>query len=331
VVEREPEVARAVAAILGRAGHRVATAARAEDALGNDDCDVLVCAVELDGMDGLELLAALRRRGSSSRAVLMTSLPNLEDCRRALRLGAAELLVKPLDPRELLAAVEDAPPAPLPADALPFRRSFGATIEEAELAVRDLVGQLVRWGVGPTARARIATAAVEVLDNAVRHAYPDRDAGGPIELLARCTGREVELDLRDRGVGFDARGEGGRALGDPAQSGLARAAALCEGLRVTSAPGPQDPRGPQGPHGTGTRVELCFTAYRTNFDERGSIDLTELDWLTPGMARRVIDMLRAGDAAEVFQLSPAMAVTVGRLLSRPPRGASAQEALWSPA
>jgi CheY-like chemotaxis protein len=321
VVERETAVREAVAGILRRAGHSVATAARAEEALGLGMPDVVVCAVELEGMDGLALLEALRRRGEGVRAVLMTALPNLDDCRRALRLGAAELLVKPMDPLELVSAVEGGPPlAPLPADGLRFHRALGATIEEAELAARDLVAQLVRWGIGPTARVRLATAAVELLDNAVRHAYPlGPGAAGPIEVEARCDGRQIELAVRDRGIGFEAPPGDSPVLRDPARSGLARAAALAEDLRIATAPG------------AGTAVDACFAVYRSAFDERGAIDLSELDWLTPGMSRRVLEILRAGRAEEAFHLSPAMAVTVGRLLSGARPLESAQEALWSPA
>ena len=323
VVERDTAVATAVSAILRRAGHAVATAARGEEALGLGTPDVIVCAVELDGMDGLELLEALRRRGQVVRAVLMTALPNLADCQRALRLGAAELLVKPMDPLELVSAVEGGSPlAPLPADPLRFQRALGATIEEAELTVRDLVAQLVRWGLGPTARVRVATAAVELLDNAVRHAYPRAlGAGGPgsIEVEARCDGRQVELAVRDRGIGFEARPDDSPALRDPARSGLARAAALAEDLCIETAAG------------AGTAVDARFAVYRSGFDERGAIDLSELDWLTPGMSRRVLEILRTGNAEEAFHLSPAMAVTVGRLLSGPRPAPNAQEALWSPA
>jgi CheY-like chemotaxis protein len=321
VVERDAAVRAAVAGILRRASHSVATATGAQEALGLGTPDVVVCAVELDGMDGLALLEALRRRGQVVRAVLMTALPNLEDCRRALRLGAAELLVKPMDPGELVSAVEGgAPLAPLPADALRFHRALGATIEEAELTVRELVAQLVRWGIGPTPRVRVATAAVELLDNAVRHAYPrEPGPGGPIEVEARCDGRQVELVVRDLGIGFEARPDDSGALGDPARSGLARAAALAESLRIDTSPG------------GGTAARVCFAVYRSGFDERGAIDLSELDWLTPGMSRRVLEILRAGKAEEAFHLSPAMAVTVGRLLSGPRPLESAQEALWSPA
>jgi len=318
VVERELAVAAAVAATLRRRGHAVSAVTRAEEALRLPVPDVIVAALELDGLDGLELLELLRRDGHAVRTVLMTSLPSLRDCRRALRLGAAEFLAKPFDADELVPAVEGSSPlAPLPADPDPlsFRCVFSALVEEAELGVRDLTAQLVRWGLGPTVRARVATAAVEVLDNAVRHAYPLEP--GKLQIEAQCDGREVVVRIRDRGLGFDASGQAAGAPHDPARSGLARACALSEALRIETAPG------------AGTTVELRFAAYRSSFDEHGAIDLSELDWLTPGMSRRVLEILRAEGAEGTFHLSPAMAVTVGRILTGAPAAASAQEALWS--
>ena len=204
-----------------------------------------------------------------------------------------------------MSAVERPILAALPAerDPLRFRRTFGAVIEDAELAVRDLTAQLMQWGLGPTARARIATAAIEALDNVIRHAYPIEP--GTCELLADTDGREVVLQINDRGLGFDSSGLGSGELSDPARSGLARAASLSEKLRVDTLPG------------AGTRLELAFAAYRSTFDEKGAIDLSELDWLTPGMSRRVLEILRDEGSTDAFHLSPAMAVTVGRLLTGP--------------
>lgn len=326
VVEREAAVASAVAASLRRRGHVVATVSTAEAALRLAVPEVIVAAVELDGMDGLQLLETLRLAGEDVRVVLMASLPELDDCRQALRLGAAEFLAKPLDVGELVSAVEGEPPPGARArhrafDPLRFRQTLPAVVEQAELAVRDLTAQLLRWGLGPTARVRIATAAVEVLDNAVRHAYVRPDVPGRVQVEAECDGREVRLCIRDEGLGFDAAalapGDPTGPLRDPIHSGLTRAAALAERLRVHSTVG------------RGTRVELFFSACRSGFDDRGAIDLTELDWLTPGMSRRVLEILRSEPEGDAFNLSPAVAVTVGRLLAGPGAPAGSPATLWS--
>ena len=62
--------------------------------------------------------------------------------------------------------------------------------------------------------------------------------------------------------------------------------------------------------------EEALPGFTTNTALR-AIDLSELDWLTPGMSRRVLEILRDEDSTDAFHLSPAMAVTVGRLLTGP--------------
>ena len=315
VVEDEAAVAAAVAAALRKRGHAVTVAESGEQALALPTADVLVCDVGLSGMSGLDLLESLRSRGALCRTVLTSGMPNLEDCRRAMRLGASELLAKPFRLRELVDAVEAGEPAP----ALPSRQtgrrqrsSISATPAGCEGALRELVAFLVRSGMGPSTRARVATACAELLDNTVRHAYPD--GPGPLTVEAEIDGRELQVRAIDQGVGFDPNAG---KIADPAESGLARAAALAEDLRLETAPG------------RGARVTLGFVVYRVQFDEDDVVDLSELDWLPPELARRVLKTLRSERADDLLNLSPALAVSVGRLLARPTQEQSVQKALWS--
>jgi CheY-like chemotaxis protein len=319
VVENDAPAALAIGAALRDRGHRVEHAVSAEEALALDVPDVIVCDLELgEGMDGLEFLGELRQRGSAVRAVLLSELPTLEDCRRAMRLGAAELLAKPLQLEELAEAVEAGEPAPaLPTanSAWTFRRTVRADIEPTERCVRELAAFLLRSGIGPSVRARVATACAEVLDNAVRHAYPDH--AGPVSLEAELGQRELVVRIRDEGAGFTPVETFAGPRRDPIESGLARANALAEELRIDSAPG------------RGARVELRFVAYRVTFDEDDVVDLSELDWFSPGMARRVLEALDRECTDTLFNLSPALAVSVGRMLTAPTLAQSEQQALWS--
>jgi hypothetical protein len=67
--------------------------------------------------------------------------------------------------------------------------------------------------------------------------------------------------------------------------------------------------------GKGTEVTLRFDARRAELGDEGTIDLTEREWLTPDVSRRVLHALKKYDTADLFQLSPALAVVVGRLLA----------------
>jgi len=315
VVDDEPGIASAVAAALRKRGHLVTVAESGEQALALPPVDALVCDLNLGGMSGLDLLEVVRSRGSVCRTILMAGLPTFEDCRRALRLGACELLPKPFRIAELVEAVEGGEPAP----ALPssesvwrYRSATTATLANVERALRDLVAFLVRNGMGPSTRTRIATACAEILDNAERHAYGDEP--GPLSIEAELDASELTVRVIDQGAGFDTSAEIG--LGTD-QSGLARASALAEDLRIESGPG------------RGTRVTLGFVAYRVQFDEQQVVDLSELDWLPPGLARRVLETLRSGRGDDLLNLSPSLAVSIGRLLAEPTRDQVAQKALWS--
>lgn len=299
VVDGEDLVSGAVASVLARRGHNVATARNAEDALRHATLDVLVTDLALGQRSGLELLEAFHARGQRPHTVFVTGHPALEDCRRALQLGAAEFLTKPFRLEELVRAVENrtttaAHPAGLD-------RTYTSLPSAAEQAARDVAAHALRAGLPPSTRARIASVAAELVDNARRHGYVH--SRGKIRVEAWIEERELVLRVSDQGLGFDAATVVARKLGDAQQSGLARALALSEDLHLDSETG------------SGTRATARFTASRVDFEEDDAIDLSELDFFTPDLARRVLHALKKDETASLYRFSPALAVVVGRLLS----------------
>ncbi len=318
VVDGERTIAVSIASLLTRRGHAVAIAASNEEALEHGAPDVLVADVTQSGLSGIELLAAFRARGAAPRTIFLSGRPTVELCRRALLLGGSEFLTKPFRLDELVRAVEGAAPAaalptPSPSERdgqWRFERTYTSTPLCVERAARDLTVFALRCGIGPAARARVASATSELVDNARRHGYAN--ATGPIHVRAESDGREIRVDVRDEGRGFEPA-----ILADATDDGLARAMSLCEDFEIHSSPG------------EGTSATLHFTVFRVDFDEDQSIDLTELDFLTPDLSRRVMHALRKPDTKDLFQLSPALAVVVGRLLAGPDRRRSVETALWS--
>ncbi|GAM97016.1 two-component response regulator [alpha proteobacterium U9-1i] len=67
--------------------------------------DVLVFDRNLPGLDGLEVLRALRGRGVSTPAMFLTAISGLEERVRGLDSGADDYLAKPFEIEELLARV----------------------------------------------------------------------------------------------------------------------------------------------------------------------------------------------------------------------------------
>ena len=322
VVDDQASITSAIAAALRRRGHRVTTAASASEALAGAVPDVLISDLALAGTSGLDLLAALHERGAHPHTIFVTEEPTLEDCRRALHLGAAEFLTKPFRLGELVSAVEscaveprDVLRAPAVRTGEPFVREYVCSARTPELAANDLAAFALLCGVGPSSRARIASAASEIVDNARRHGYAHRR--GAVRVRAEVEERAFVVRIDDSGRGFDPSRAGADYLRSTLDNGLARAMALSEDIEVDTAPG------------EGTRVTLRFTCSRVEFDEPAGIDLSELDYLTPDVARRVLHTLSRNGSSEAFRLSPALAVVVGRLLSGPDPRVLVQKALWS--
>ncbi len=315
LVEDEASIAAAYEAALHQAGHEVVLAASAEEALLHRGCDVVVTDLGLPGIDGLELLQALRSRGECPRSVVVTGQSDLESCQRALRMGADEFLTKPLSLETLVEAVEQRSPAWTRNQSI-YERTYEATLESAEQAARDLAAHALRNSISPAARARIATTCAELADNVVRHAYPAGD--GKLTVRATIDKRRLELHVSDSGAGFDPLDDALDHMTDCLSGGLARIATLSEEVRIESAPG------------AGTDIFASFDVARAIFDEEDQVDLSELDWLPPQVIREVLTACKENpEGASGFVLSPALAVSLGRLLAGPDPRHVLRTALWS--
>jgi CheY-like chemotaxis protein len=117
VVDDDPDLRRLVEMRLRKGGHRVLTAASAEEALAIVDergaPDVAVLDVAMPGMSGLELLPMLRARdGMEELPAIFLSARILEGDIAAGRALGATYLTKPFVATALLNAVERVCPDP---------------------------------------------------------------------------------------------------------------------------------------------------------------------------------------------------------------------------
>ena len=88
--------------------HFFTGAALALDYLKTHSADVVVTDVKMPDMDGLELLATVSQPGwGSLPVIIVTGLQDSDLKRRALDLGAFDLLTKPVDPEDLLARLRN--------------------------------------------------------------------------------------------------------------------------------------------------------------------------------------------------------------------------------
>lgn len=108
-VDDEPQVRTAVRKTLERVGVDVACFACADDCLACLDsapCDLLITDVKMAGKDGIELLKIARERVPWLRVLVVTGFGDVPMAVKALKLGAADFIEKPLDREVFLRTVQ---------------------------------------------------------------------------------------------------------------------------------------------------------------------------------------------------------------------------------
>ncbi|HYM13791.1 MAG TPA: response regulator, partial [Bryobacterales bacterium] len=109
VVDDEDKLRRVLELQLSTAGFEVEKAASAEAALKLvERADLILTDLKLPGMDGLELLAAIRRQNMQAPVIVMTAFGTIEVAVEAMKAGAADFLLKPFSLDHLMAVVEKA-------------------------------------------------------------------------------------------------------------------------------------------------------------------------------------------------------------------------------
>ena len=111
VVEDEPAIQVLISASLTRAGHLVATAGDAEDALRQVSQalpDLILLDWMLPGMSGIELARRLRadERTRTVPIIMLTARGDEHDKILGLETGADDYITKPFSPRELVARIK---------------------------------------------------------------------------------------------------------------------------------------------------------------------------------------------------------------------------------
>jgi len=97
--------------MLGSAGHQTFEAESGKSALvmlEREAVDLVISDMRMDEMGGIELLAAIREQELGCPLVFITAYATLDSAVEALRLGAADYLVKPFEEKDVLLAVERA-------------------------------------------------------------------------------------------------------------------------------------------------------------------------------------------------------------------------------
>ncbi len=120
VVDDEPKIVRLVQAYLERAGFRVIPAYRGQEALDlfhREEPALIVLDLMLPDRDGMDVAREIRKK-SDVPIIMLTARTEEADRVAGLELGADDYVVKPFNPRELVARVRavlrraEGPPKP---------------------------------------------------------------------------------------------------------------------------------------------------------------------------------------------------------------------------
>jgi serine/threonine protein kinase len=110
LVDDDAAVLKLVSLHISRAGYEVEECVDGVQAVGRaiaDPPDLVICDLNLPGLDGFGVLTALRAQDKTSGipVIFLTSHADHENIRRAMRLGADDFLRKPVDRADLLEAI----------------------------------------------------------------------------------------------------------------------------------------------------------------------------------------------------------------------------------
>ncbi len=111
IVEDDPNLRRILSYHLERQEHVVVQASDGRSALeclSAEPFNLVVTDVRMAGMDGIELLKAIREKDPDLPVVVMTAYGTIQDAVEAMRLGAADYLTKPVERETLLLTVQKA-------------------------------------------------------------------------------------------------------------------------------------------------------------------------------------------------------------------------------
>jgi EAL domain-containing protein (putative c-di-GMP-specific phosphodiesterase class I)/CheY-like chemotaxis protein len=111
LVEDEPNIQNSYGRVLRRAGFEVVAACDGVEALLHLEVarfEVILSDIWMPGIDGVSLLREIRLRDSDVPVVLMTANPSIQTATDAIHYGVLDYLIKPIEVKDLVSAVERA-------------------------------------------------------------------------------------------------------------------------------------------------------------------------------------------------------------------------------
>ena len=209
IVDDDRTTRHVLQAVLNNAGFAASVAndgVEALAALAAEPFDLLLLDVWMPRMNGLEVLAKLRRRKTKPRVIVMTSDDAPETLLKAVREQAFTCVHKPVEPSALLDTIRQALAAPdLPRIEVTSARSEWVELlvpctREAAERIQPVMAQLDA-NLDPEVRASIAYAFRELLLNAIE--WGGRlDPNRKVRIACLRSKRMLMYRIADPGPGF---------------------------------------------------------------------------------------------------------------------------------
>ena len=131
-----PEIVQTLSSLLNIHGYKTETALSGSEALRKARkklYDIVVCDIEMPGINGLEFLERIRRDGHEQEVILMTGYMEQAYFIQAIRLGASDFFTKPIDIPAMVASIETI------AERINFRRRGDKLLNSYERAEFSVV------------------------------------------------------------------------------------------------------------------------------------------------------------------------------------------------
>lgn len=109
IVDDDPGIRKSLTMLMDSASINSAAFESAEQFLAEADLNcpaVLLLDLRMEGMSGLDLLKSLRERGERIPSIIMTGNADIPSVVGSMKLGAIDVLVKPVEPTTLLETVK---------------------------------------------------------------------------------------------------------------------------------------------------------------------------------------------------------------------------------
>lgn len=153
VVDDDKNLRLSLSIILRKDGYEVENAENAKDALNHlqtRSWDLMFLDLNMPGMGGIELLVEIHKQYPHLPVLILTAHATLETAIQTVRLGARDYLIKPVDPRHLLARVAEV----LSENRQPVRK------KEIVSEIQNLLSELQKIeGAGTTPTSNLAALA----------------------------------------------------------------------------------------------------------------------------------------------------------------------------